>query len=166
MRDHGHPCPRINFLSSVCPQRQSSLSVLRSRYIAWLQSPESDCIRLCDIAYTATTRSWTDFLVHVSSALCSELPPYSFSSAEFWVDFKEERPGLSSYLRGPKCHPSHLIEILSSPFVVAVSIRFKRMGCHFRNTRRSSCRLHSNSHNRWFPSLPHICISRTSFNWY
>jgi acyl transferase domain-containing protein len=45
-----------SFVFGLSAKTESSLSVLRSRYVAWLQSPESDGIRLCDIAYTATAR--------------------------------------------------------------------------------------------------------------
>jgi acyl transferase domain-containing protein len=46
----------LSFVFGLSAKTESSLGVLRSRYIAWLQRPESEGIRLCDIAYTATTR--------------------------------------------------------------------------------------------------------------
>jgi acyl transferase domain-containing protein len=42
------------FVFGLSAKTESSLGILRSRYLAWLQSPESADIELCDISYTAT----------------------------------------------------------------------------------------------------------------
>jgi acyl transferase domain-containing protein len=50
------PPEDIPYVFGLSAKTATSLSLLRSQYIAWLQSPESDTISLCDIAYTATAR--------------------------------------------------------------------------------------------------------------
>lgn len=45
-----------NILFGLSAKTQSALDTLRSRYMAWLQNPESVNVALSDIAYTATAR--------------------------------------------------------------------------------------------------------------
>lgn len=102
--------PEVTCLSMIksnqaFPSHPLLLGTLRKRQDVWTTLSDS----LAQLYLSSVDVLWRKPFVHVSSALYSELPPYSFSSAEFWVDFKEERPGLSSYLREPECHPSHLI---------------------------------------------------------
>lgn len=46
----------IPFVFGFSAKTSSALHTLRSRYLEWFKSPESDRIRFCDIAYTCTAR--------------------------------------------------------------------------------------------------------------
>ena len=50
------PPAKMPYLVGLSAKTESSLEVLRSRYLAWLQSPESEGVSVCDIAYTSTAR--------------------------------------------------------------------------------------------------------------
>jgi acyl transferase domain-containing protein len=50
------PPAEMPFVFGLSAKTESSLVTLRSRYLAWLQSPECEGIKLCDMAYTATAR--------------------------------------------------------------------------------------------------------------
>lgn len=51
------PIPtNMSLVFGLSAKTQNALDALRSRYLVWLKSPESEAIRFCDIVYTSTAR--------------------------------------------------------------------------------------------------------------